>query len=103
MQHLSFDLSDGSDGILTLEAMASSRSSDTATHAAVLAEVEAVLAWARAEFGDEPGPVEDGHAWDYERLVQEEAGGWLTVTLTFSASTAFAEAFQARFGTPEDD
>jgi len=103
MQHLSFDLSESADGVLTLEAMASSRASDTATHAAVMAEVEAVLAWARDEFGGPPGPVEDGYEWDHELLVQQEAGGWVTVTLTFSASPAFAEAFQARFGAPEDD
>lgn len=102
MQHLSFDLSDGSDGILTLEAMASTRASDPKAHAAVMAEVDTVLAWARAAFGDEPGPVEDGHAWDHELLVQEESGGWVTVTLTFSASPAFAEAFQARFGAGDD-
>ncbi|MFT7722435.1 MAG: hypothetical protein QM788_06350 [Roseateles sp.] len=94
MRHLIFDLSDGSDGILTLEAMASTRE---AAHAAVMAEVAQLLAWAHAAFGGRQGPVEDGHAWDHELLVQHEAGGWVTVTLTFSASAEFAEAFQAAF------
>ncbi len=100
MRYLTFDLSDGSDGILTLEAMASTRDAD---HGAAMAEVEEVLAWARAHFGDRQGPVEDGNAWDHELLVQHEAGGWVTVTLTFSASAEFAGAFQASFGTPEQD
>lgn len=100
MMHLIFDLSDGSDGILTLEAMASTREAE---HAAVMAEVAQVLAWAQAEFAGRHGPVEDGHAWDHELLVQHEAGGWITVTLTFSASPEFADAFQAAFGAADDD
>lgn len=100
MRYLTFDILDSSDDILTLEAMASTREAE---HAAVMAEVDRVLAWARAEFGGRQGPVEDGHAWDHELLVQREAGGWLTVTLTFSASAEFAEAFQARFGEPGEE
>jgi hypothetical protein len=99
MRHLTFDLTDSSDDILTLEAMASTREAE---HVAVMAEVEQVLAWAQAEFGGRHGPVEDGHAWDHELLVQHEAGGWVTVTLTFSASVEFAEAFQKIYGEAED-
>ncbi|MFO1228611.1 hypothetical protein [Roseateles sp.] len=99
MRYLSFDVTDGTDDILTLEAMASTRE---AAHAAVLAEVEQVLAWAEAEFSGRRGPVEDGYAWDHELLVQNEAGGWVTVTLSFSASAEFAQALQARFQKPEE-
>lgn len=99
MAYLLFDLTDGSDDILTLEAMASTREAE---HAAVMAEVAGVLAWAQAEFGGRQGPVEDGHAWDHELLVQHEAGGWITVTLTLSASPEFAHAFQAVFADPDD-
>jgi len=101
MRHLTFDLTDSSDEILTLEAMASTREAE---HAAVMAEVQQVLAWAQAGFGGRQGPVEDGFAWDHELLVQHEAGGWVTVTLTFSASAEFAEAFQSTFcsGLPDD-
>lgn len=99
MRHLSFDLTDGSDDILTLEAMASTRAAE---HAAVMAEVAQVLAWAQAEFGGRQGPVEDGNAWDHELLVQQEDGGWITVTLTLSASPEFADAFRAVFVDPED-
>jgi hypothetical protein len=98
MHHLAFDLTGSSDDILTLEAMASTREAE---HAAVMAEVEQVLGWAQAEFGGRQGPVEDGNAWDHELLVQHEAGGWVTVTLTFSASAEFADAFQVMFGEPE--
>lgn len=100
MRYLIFDFSDGDDGVATLEAMASTREAD---HAAVMAEVGQVLAWAQAEFGGRQGPVEDGNDWDHELLVQHEAGGWITVTLTFSASARFAEAFQAVFVRLEDD
>ncbi|MFG6440142.1 hypothetical protein [Roseateles sp. LKC17W] len=100
MRHLTLAFTDSSDDILTLEAMASTRE---AGHAAVMAEVDSVLAWAQAEFGGRHGPVEDGHAWDHELLVQHEDGGWITVTLTFSASAEFADAFQARFGMVDDD
>jgi hypothetical protein len=94
MQHLSFDLTDGSDDIHTLEAMASTRA---AAHAAVMAEVQQVLAWANDAFAGRQGPVEEGFAWDHELLVQHEAGGWVTVTLTLSASPEFLDAFQAVF------
>lgn len=100
MDFLAFDLTDSSDGILTLEAMASTRE---ARHAAVMAEAAQVLAWAQAEFGGRQGPVEDGYAWDHELLVQREDGGWVTVTLSISASAEFAEAFQARFARPDED
>lgn len=101
MHHLTFDLTDGADGILTLEAMASTRG-ETA-HAAVMAEVQQLLGWANAEFAGRQGPVEDGFAWDHELLVQHEAGGWVTVTLTFSANAEFAEAFQAACRPADDD
>ncbi|MGQ3051826.1 MAG: hypothetical protein ACT6S0_08585 [Roseateles sp.] len=100
MEYLSFDLTDSSDGILTLQAMASTRA---AGHAAVMDEVHQVLAWAQTEFGGRQGAVEDGNAWDHELLVQHEAGGWVTVTLTLSASAEFAGAFQAALGDPAED
>jgi hypothetical protein len=99
MRYLTFDLTGSSDEILTLEAMASTRDAE---HAAVMAEVDQVLAWAQAVFGGRQGPVEDGNAWDHELLVQHEAGGWMTVTLTFGASAEFAEAFQVAFGDLDD-
>jgi len=99
MRFLQFDHSEGSDGTQTLEAMASTREAE---HAAVMAEVAQVLAWAEAGFGSRRGPVEEGGAWDHELLVQHEAGGWVTVTLTLGATQEFAEAFRAAFDEPAD-
>jgi len=99
MRYLTFDLSDGDDGIATLEAMASTRAQE---HGRVLAEAQQVLDWAHSHFAGRHGPVEDGQAWDHELLVQQEEGGWLTVTLTLSASAEFLEAFLAVHGEAED-
>lgn len=99
MRYLIFDFSDGDDGIATLEAMASTRVEE---HGRVLAEAQQVLDWAHAHFPRRHGPVEDGHAWDHELLVQREEGDWLTVTLTLSASAEFTEAFLAQYGEGED-
>jgi len=99
MRYLSFELTEGSDDIFTLDAMASTREAE---HAAVMAEAEQVLAWVHAEFGGRRGPVEEGNAWDHELLVQHEAGQWITVTLTFSASPEFVDAFLPVFGEPEE-
>lgn len=99
LRRLAFDHTDSSDGIVTLEAVASTREAE---HPSVMAEVEQVMAWVRAEFGGRQGPVEDGHAWDSDVLVQHEAGGWITVTLTISASHEFLDAFLPVFGGSED-
>jgi len=99
MRYLIFDFSDGDDGIASFEAMASTRADE---HPVVLAEAQQVLDWAHRHFPNRHGPVEDGHAWDHELLVQQEEGGWLTVTLTLSASAEFADAFFAVYGDVED-
>lgn len=95
LRYLAFDHSDSSDGIFTLEAVASTREKE---HAAVMGEVEQVRAWAHAEFAGRQGPVEEGHAWDDELLIQHEAGGWITVTLSISASQEFFASLLAAFG-----
>lgn len=95
MDYLIFGLGEGDEGIWTLEAMASTRPAD---HDAAMAEVRQVLDWARRRFPGRHGPVEDGMAWHHELLVQEEAGGWRTVTLTLAGSAEFVEAFEAEFG-----
>ncbi len=95
LHYLTFTLTEGADGVSTLEAMASTRAD---RHPAVLAEAQAVLAWARSRFPDTQGPVEDGHDWDHDLQVSEEDGAWSVVTLTLAASPAFLEAFVEQFG-----
>lgn len=95
MPYLSFDLTDGTDAITTLDAIVSS--TDPAQHAAVLAEAEHVLRWCRAEFPHSHGPVDEGMDWDHDLQVRLEDGRWHTVTLTLTGSPRFIEAFRAAF------
>lgn len=95
LHYLTFTLSEGVDGVSTLEAMASTGAD---RHPAVLAEVEAVLAWARCRFPATQGPVEEGHDWDHDLQVSVEDGRWSVVTLTLAVSPAFVEAFDDAFG-----
>ncbi len=99
LRYLTIDLSDSSDDVFTVEAMASTREDQ---HGEVMAEVAQLQDWARREFPGRQGPVEEGQAWDEELLVRRESDGWVTVNLTFSASQPFAEAFMAAFGEAED-
>lgn len=100
LQHLHFELSEGDDGVATLDAMASTR--DALQLAAIRAEAQRVLDWAQRQFPQGHGPVEEGGLWDDELLEQDEAGGWRTLALTLSAAPAFVDAFLAAFGTPDE-
>ena len=95
MQFLTFDLSDSTEGIVTIEALAST---SAAQHAAVLAEVRQVLDWAWRAFPHTHGPADDGMDWDHDLQVNVEPGGWHAVTLTLTGSESFADEFQAAFG-----
>ncbi len=99
MKHLDFELSESTDGVATLEAMASTTAE---RHAAVLAEVQQVLDWAWRHFAHSHGPAEDGMDWDHELQVRVEDGRWHAVTLTLTASPRFVEAFLAEFGVRPD-
>jgi hypothetical protein len=98
LHYLSFERSEGAEGVTTLEAMASTRA---AQHAAVLAEVQQVLDWAWQHFARSHGPADDGGDWDHHLQVNVESGQWLAVTLTLTASAAFVDEFQAAFGIDE--
>lgn len=98
LQWLSFELSDGDDGVSTLDAMASVREAGQLD--ALRAEAAQVLAWAWQCFPGRHGPVEDGGLWDHELLERSEPGGWTTLTLTFSAAPEFVDAFQAAWAEP---
>lgn len=95
MHYLSFDLSDDTEGVTTLDAMASTTA---AQHAAVMAEVQRVLDWAWQQFPHSHGPVDEGWDWDHDLQVSVEDGGWHVVTLTLAGSAAFVAAFLQRFG-----
>lgn len=99
MHYLSFDTSDSTDGVHTLEAIASTRA---AQHAAVMAEVQQVLDWAWRHCPHGHGPVEEGHAWDHDLSVVQEPGGWVAVSLTLTGTEDFAQALLAAFGTAEE-
>ncbi|NCT82190.1 MAG: hypothetical protein GXC94_03540 [Comamonadaceae bacterium] len=101
LRHLHFELSEGDDGVATLDAMASTR--DAAQLAAIRAEAQRVQDWARRQFPQGQGPVEEGGLWDEELLEQAEAGGWTTLALTLSAAPLFVEAFLAAFGSGDED
>lgn len=98
MRFLSFELSDGSDGVTTLEAMAATPAADTV---AVMAEVQQVLDWARHRFPPGPGPVDEGHEWDHDLQFGVEDGRWHVVTLTLTGSPRFVAEFFDRFGDPQ--
>ena len=99
LHYLVFDSSDTDDGIVTLQAMATTAPT---AHAAVMAEVDAVLDWAAREFPGGPGPLEDGHGWDRDLQVDDE-DGWVAVTLTLAGPERFAQAFADAFVGIGDD
>ncbi len=90
MRYLNFDISESGAGVTTLEALAATRAEQ---HAAVLAEVSQVLAWAEQHFAHTHGPVDDGNDWQHDLQVHVEGDRWYSVTLTLSASDAFVAAF----------
>ncbi|MBT9499796.1 MAG: hypothetical protein IV092_01025 [Burkholderiaceae bacterium] len=98
MDYLTFDLSEDTEGVTTLEALASTSEEQ---HAAVMAEVQQVLDWAWRSFPHTHGPVDEGMDWDHDLQVSVEHGGWHAVTLTLTGSPRFVEEFFAAFGEPQ--
>lgn len=98
MRYLNFDLSDNTDGVTTLDAMASTSEERLP---AVMAEATQVLDWAWQRFPHTHGPAHDGMDWDHDLQVCAEEGGWHTVTLTITASPRFVEEFAAAFADPD--
>ncbi|PZP36498.1 MAG: hypothetical protein DI603_00565 [Roseateles depolymerans] len=98
LQFLLFERSEGDDGTVTLDALASTRA---AQHKAVLAEVAAVLDWAGREFPGQQGPLEEGMTWHHDLQISEEPGGWLAVALSLGCTPPFADALLARFAGEE--
>jgi hypothetical protein len=91
---LTLDMSDNDEGIVTIEALAST---SAAQHAAARAEAQQILDWAWRAFPHTHGPADDGGEWDHDLQVTDEGEGWHAVTLTLSGTPEFARAFAARF------
>ena len=92
---LTLDVSDNDEGVVTIEALAST---SAAQHAAALAEAQQLLDWAWRAFPHTHGPHDDGGEWDHDLQVVDEGGGWHAVTLTLSGTPEFAAAFVQAFG-----
>ena len=118
LNYLHFDYGEDTEGVGTLEAMASTWPEQVA---AVQAEVAYVLDWAYAAFPDRRGPIEEGGDWDYDLQGMQEftapqtirydevtrqfsvdlgpAGKPRhTVTVSFSGTSEFCAAFRQQFG-----
>mgnify|MGYP001175078839 CR=1 FL=1 len=99
MNYLGFELSEGADGVLTVEALASTRAD---RHAEVMREVDTVLAWAWAQCPHTHGPIEDGNDWDHDLQVVVEGGQWHAVSLTFTGTPQFVDELLAAFADNAD-
>ncbi len=95
LRYLDFDYSEDTEGIGTFDAMASTAPERSA---AVQAEIDAVLAWAEAQFPDMRGALADGADWDFDLQELDEGPDRRTLVLSLSGSEAFCEALRERFG-----
>ena len=100
LRWLTVDVSDNDEGVVTIEALAST---DAAGHAFALAEAQALLDWAWRAFPDTHGPADDGGQWDHDLQAgaDADAGGWQSVSLTLTGTPEFARAFALEF--PDDE
>jgi hypothetical protein len=96
---LTVDVSDNDEGIVTIEALASTTAE---RHAAAQAEARQILEWAWRAFPHTHGPADDGGEWDHDLQVHAEGDGWHAVTLTLSGTPEFAHAFAAEFTCTDD-
>ena len=117
LSYLLFDTTDEESGACAFDAMASVLPEHLP---ALLAEVRAVLAWAAQLFGPPSGDCDEGDAddwafdlqatdaagaplaisWDMQRaqvLLPAALEGRVTLTLTVSGHSAFADAFRQAF------
>jgi hypothetical protein len=92
---LTLDVSDNDEGVVTIEALASTAA---AQHAAARAEAQRILDWAWRAFPHTHGPADEGGEWDHDLQVADEGGGWHAVTLTLTGTPEFSQAFGAAFG-----
>ena len=100
LRWLTLDTSDNDEGVVTIEALAST---PKAQHAAALAEAQAILDWAWRAFPHTHGPADEGGEWDHDLQAGAEGGGWHAVTLTLTGTPEFARALAAAFGDDDPD
>lgn len=115
LNYLDFETSDDGEGITTFDAMAYATAE---RWPALQAEVEQVLGWCSAQFG-QPGSLEHGHPWDLDLQLQSKAGHALAVhwgvqqrslvapdaalceaaqlSLTISGNASFAHSLESEF------
>ena len=94
LQFLEFDLSEDPDGLCTWDGLASPAASHTT---AMLAEVQTLLDQLHHRLGP-PGPIEDGHAWDMDLQIHDEAGQALSLQATPASSGRITLAFSLSGG-----
>ena len=99
LRFLTIDVSDNDEGIVTIEALASTAA---AQHASALAEAQQVLDWAWQAFPHTHGPADDGGQWDHDLQVDIEPDGWHSIALTLTGDAAFASEFSQSFAERED-
>jgi len=118
LHFLDFDYSEDDEGTATWDAVASV---PVERLEALLAEIREVLAWAHAECGTGPAPLEEGGLWQYDLqwepdgaplqalhfdartrgfdpVPRGQPGERITLTLSLGGGPAFAEAFASHFG-----
>jgi len=100
LRYLTVDLSDNDEGIVTIEALAST---SVAQHAAALAEAQRVLDWAWQAFPHAHGPADEGGQWDHDLQVNVEPGGWHSIALTLTGTPEFAREFAQAFAVGDED
>ena len=121
LSYLDFEYGEDTEGVGTLEAVASTWPEQVP---AVQAEIREVLDWAHATFAGRRGPVGEGGDWDYdlqgmreftapETLRYDETSRQLavqlgpagkprhTVTVSLSGTAGFCAAFRQQFGLDE--
>ena len=95
LRYLSVDVSDNDEGVVTIEALASTAA---AQHAEVLAEAQQMLDWAWRAFPHAHAPADEGGEWFHDLQVGVEGDGWHAVALTLTGTPEFARAFESEFG-----
>lgn len=116
LDYLIFDYSEDDEGTATWDAMATVRAERLP---ALEQEVLQVLCWAERQFPQQRGAIDEGAAWDFDLSASDGAGhaialdadlhasalrhppvasdALLTLTLTLTGRSSFAEAFVQHF------